>query len=154
MIVEFETAKINPINETYIEISTVNKATIMPPNATDIIKATGTANATLSILPNGLGPTIGQSLPVTEGDDDADTEQENATSAFVGITRVTPDGPEGGTDVVFFNTNSSGQLAFLDNMIGIMQSEFSPGGGIIRTWEWKGGGGMLPFDIAASAPSS
>ncbi|HEY6757219.1 MAG TPA: hypothetical protein VI037_07505 [Nitrososphaera sp.] len=34
MMVEFETASVNPINETYIETSTVNNVTIMPPNAT------------------------------------------------------------------------------------------------------------------------
>jgi hypothetical protein len=152
MIVEFETANINPINETYIEISTVSNVTIMPPNSTGTtINGTETANATLNILPNGLGITNGQSLIMTEGDDDDGTaEQENATSAFVGITRITPDGPGGGTDVVFFSTNSTGQLAFLDNMVGIMQSEFSPGGGIIRTWEWKGGG-TLPFETDGSA---
>jgi hypothetical protein len=145
MIVEFKTANINPINETYIEISTVSNVTIMPPNATDTtINATETANATLNILPNGLGLTNGQSLIMTEGDNGGAAEQENATSAFVGITRIIPDGPGGGTDVVFFSTNSTGQLAFLDNMVGIMQSEFSPGGGIIRTWEWKGG--MIPFE--------
>jgi hypothetical protein len=151
MIVEFETASINPINETYIEISTVSNVTIIPPNATGgtTINATETANATVNILPNGLGLTKGQSLLVTEGND-GDEEQENATSTFVGISRITPDGPEGGTDVVFFNTNSTGQLAFLGNMIGIMQSKFSPGGGTIRTWEWKGG--MLPFENGASAP--
>jgi hypothetical protein len=153
MIVEFETANINPINETYIEISTVSNVTIMPPNATagTTINATETANATVNILPNGLGLTKGQSLIVTEEENDGGAEeQENATSVFVGITRITPDGPEGGTDVVFFNTNSTGQLAFLDNMIGIMQSEFSPGGGTIRTWEWKGG--MLPFESMLPRP--
>jgi hypothetical protein len=154
MIVEFETANINPINETYIEISTVSNVTIMPPNATGgtTINATETANATLNILPNGLGLTKGQSLIVTEGDDnDGDAEeQENATTTFVGITRITPEGPGGGTDVVFFSTNSTGQLAFLDNMVGVMQSEFSPGGGIIRTWEWKGGE-TLSLEIDGSA---
>src|SRR5688500_11346265 len=34
MIVEFQTASVNPINETYIEVSTVSNVTIMPPNAT------------------------------------------------------------------------------------------------------------------------
>jgi hypothetical protein len=102
MIVEFETANINPINETYIEISTVSNVTIMPPNSTGTtINGTETANATLNILPNGLGITNGQSLIMTEGDDDGTAEQENATSTFVGITRITPDGPGGGTDVVF-----------------------------------------------------
>jgi hypothetical protein len=30
-------------------------------------------------------------------------------------------------------------------MVGINDSEFSPGGGTIRVWEWKGG--TLPFEI-------
>src|ERR671916_844709 len=70
-IVEFETATINPINETYIEISTENKVTLMPPNATTgtTINATETTNATANILPNGLSVSKGQSLLVTEGDD-------------------------------------------------------------------------------------
>jgi hypothetical protein len=153
MIVEFETASVNPINETYIEISTVNNVTIMPPNATGTtINATETANVTVNILPNGLALDKGQSLIVTEGDDGA-AEQENATTTFVDISRMNPDGTGSGTGVVFFSTNSTGQLAFLDNIVGISQSEFSPGGGTIRTWEWKGG--TLPFeDGSGSAPTT
>jgi hypothetical protein len=151
MIVEFETASVNPINETYIEISTVNNVTIMPPNATatTTINGTETVNVTVNILPNGLALSKGQSLIVTEGDDGG-AEQENATSAAVDISRMNPDGTGSGTGVVFFNTNSTGQLAFLDNMVGISQSEFSQEGGTIRTWEWKGG--TLPFEIGGAAP--
>jgi hypothetical protein len=145
MIVEFETASINPINETYIETSTVNNVTIMPPNATagTTINATETANVTVNILPNGLALDRGQSLIMTEGDDGG-AEQENATTTFVDISRLNPDGSGSGTGVVFFSTNSTGQLAFLDNMVGINDSEFSPGRGTIRVWEWKGG--TLPFE--------
>src|ERR671917_206291 len=96
MIVEFETASVNPINETYIETSTVNKVTLIPPNATTgtTINATEKVNATISILPNGLALDKGQSLIVTEGDDDDDStaEQENATTTFVDISRMNPDG--------------------------------------------------------------
>jgi hypothetical protein len=69
MIVEFETASVNPINETYIETSTVNNLTIIPPNATagTTINATETANVTVNILPNGLALDKGQSLIVTGG---------------------------------------------------------------------------------------
>jgi hypothetical protein len=150
MIVEFETASVNPINETYIETSTVNNVTIMPPNATaaTTINATETVNATINILPNGLALDKGQSLIVTERGDDGTAEQENATTAFVDISRMNPDGTGAGTGVVFFSTNSTGQLAFLDNMVGINQGEFSPEGGTIRTWEWKGG--TLPFDIGGA----
>jgi hypothetical protein len=152
MIVEFKTASVNPINETYIEISTMNNVTIIPPNVTGtIINATEKANVTVNILPNGLALDQGQSLIVTEDDDGSGTaEQENATTAFVDISRTNPDGTGAGTGVVFFSTNSTGQLAFLDNMVGISQSEFTPEGGIIRTREWKGG--MLPFESGASAP--
>jgi hypothetical protein len=144
-IAEFETASVNPINETYIETSTVNNVTIMPPDgAGTTINATETANVTVNILPNGLAFDKGQSLIVTQGDDGT-AEQENATSTFVDISRLNPDGSGSGTGVVFFSTNSTGQLAFLDNMVGINHSEFSSEGGTIRTWEWKGG--TLPFEI-------
>src|SRR5215212_8874065 len=156
MIVEFETASVNPINETYIEISTVHNVTLIPPNATTgmTINATETANTTVNILPNGLALDKGQSLIVAEGDDDGvSAEQENATTTFVDISRMNPDGTGSGTGVVFFSTNSTGQLAFLDNMVGINDSEFSQGGGTIRVWEWKGG--MLPFEIVGGgAPTT
>jgi hypothetical protein len=78
MIAEFGTANINPINETYIEVSTASNVTIMPPNAIGTtINGTETANATLNILPNGLAITKGESLLVPEGDDSDATEQEN-----------------------------------------------------------------------------
>jgi hypothetical protein len=152
MIVEFETANVNPINETYIETSTVNNVTIMPPNATTgtTINATETVNATVNILPNGLAFDHGQSLIVTEGDEGGAAEQENATTTFVDISRMNPDGTGSGTGVVFYNTNSTGQLAFLDNMVGINQGELSPEGGNIRIWEWKGE--TLPFETGGGAP--
>src|SRR5215210_6857884 len=150
MIVEFETASVNPINETYIEISTVHNLTLMPPNATTgtTINATETANTTVNILPDGLALDKGQSLIVAEGGDDGTAEQENATTTFVDISRMNPDGSGSGTGVVFFSTNSTGQLAFLDNMVGINDSEFSQGNGTIRVWEWKGG--TLPFETGGS----
>ena len=152
MIVEFETANVNPINETYIEISTVNNVTLIPPNATGTttINATETANVTVNILPNGLAVSKGQSIIVTNGDDDGRLEQENATSVPVDISRMNPDGTGSGTGVVFFSTNSTGQLAFLNNMVGISQSEFTPEGGTIRTWEWKGG--TIPFENLIPQP--
>jgi hypothetical protein len=155
MIVEFETASVNPINETYIETSTVNNVTILPPSATTgtTINATETVNATVNILPNGLALDKGQSLIVTEGDDGTAAEQENATTTFVDISRLNPDGSGSGTGVVFFSTNSTGQLAFLDNTVGINQGELSPEGGKIRVWEWKGG--TLPFETGVGgAPST
>ena len=148
MIVDFETANVNPINETYIETSTVNNVTIMPPNATTgtTINATETVNATVNILPNGLAFDHGQSLIVTEGDEGGAAELENATTTFVDISRMNPDGTGSGTGVVFFNTNSTGQLAFLDNTVAIAQVEYSPEEGINRFAEWEWKGETLPFE--------
>ena len=133
----------------------MNNATIIPPNATTgtTINGTETANTTVNILPNGLALDKGQSLILTQRDDgDGTAEQENATTTFVDISRMNPDGTGSGTGVVFFSTNSTGQLAFLDNMVGINDSEFSPGSGTIRVWEWKAG--MLPFETGGGAPNT
>jgi hypothetical protein len=141
---EAEFTSFNPINETYIEISYVGNATIMPPNATNTINATETGNITLNIQPNGVNFVQGQGFLVTEEGDNGAQEEENATTTFVELSRVGPGDTGSGTGVVFFNTNSTGQLAFLDNMLAIAHVEFSPEGSTLKIWEWKGG--TLPFE--------
>jgi hypothetical protein len=142
MIVEFEETNVNPINATYIETSTVNNVTLILPDGNATITATEIANVTVTILPNGLAIDKGQSHIVIEGDDGA--EQEIATTTFVDLARLNPDGSGSGTGIVFFSTNSTGRLAFLDGMVGINDSEFAPGEGTIRVWEWKGE--TMPFE--------
>jgi hypothetical protein len=136
----------NPINETFTEVSYVGNRTIMPPNATTTatINATETGNLTLNLQPNGITFVEGQSLLVTEGNTNNNgAEQENATAVLVDLNRVRPDDPRSSTGVIFFSTNSTGQLAFLDNMIAIYQVKASPAGTAIEMWEWKGAD--LPF---------
>jgi hypothetical protein len=136
----------NPINETYTEVSYVGNRTIMPPDATTTatINATETGNLTLNLQPNGITFVEGQSLIVTEGDNSNNgAEQENATAVLVDLNGVRPDDPRSSTGVIFFSTNSTGQLAFLDNMIAIYQVKASPAGTAIEMWEWKGAD--LPF---------
>jgi hypothetical protein len=138
----------NPINETYTEVSYVGNRTIMPPDTTTTatINATETGNLTLKLQPNGITIVEGQSLLVTEGggsNNDAE-QQENATAVLVDLNGVRRDDPRSSTGVVFFSTNSTGQLAFLDNMIAIYQVKASPEGTAIRMWEWKGAD--LPFE--------
>jgi hypothetical protein len=133
---------VNPINETYIEISYMDRVALMPPNATGVvINATERGNFTVTILPNGLSVNQGQSLITTE---DGDGQEESATSTFVSLGRVGPDGTGSHTGAEFFSTNSTGQLAFLDNMVGIAQVKISPEGTTVNIWEWKGG--TLPFE--------
>jgi hypothetical protein len=141
---EAEFTSFNPINETYIELSYVGNATIMPPNATNTINATETGNITLNIQPNGVALAQGQAVIMTEEGDNGTAEQENATTTFVELGRAGPGDTGSGTGVVFYSTNSTGQLAFLDNMLAIYQHEMYPGVDTIRVWEWKGG--TLPFE--------
>jgi hypothetical protein len=141
---EAEFTSFNPINETYIELSYVGNATIMPPNATNTINATETGNITLNIQPNGVALAQGQAVIMTEEGDNGTAEQENATTTFVELGRAGPGDTGSGTGVVFYSTNSTGQLAFLDNMLAIYQHEMYPGVDTIKVWEWKGG--TLPFE--------
>jgi hypothetical protein len=150
---EAEFTSFKPINKTYIEISFVGNATIMPPNATNTINATETGNITLNVQPNGLNFAQGQSLLVIDEGDNGAQEKENATTIFVELSRVGPGDTGSGTGVVSFSTNSTGQLAFLDNMLAIYQHEMYPGVDTIREWEWKGG--TLPLETGgAGAPTT
>src|SRR5918996_4993433 len=122
----------NPINETYTEVSYVGNRTIMPLDGTTTatINATETGNLTLNLQPNGITIVEGQSLLVTEGGESNNSrgaeQQENATAILVDLNGVRPDDPRSSTGVVFFSTNSTGQLACLDNMIAIYQVKASP----------------------------
>jgi hypothetical protein len=134
----------NPINETYTEVSYVGNRTIITPDATTAtINATETGNLTLNLQPNGITFVEGQSLLVTEGGDNG-AEQENATAVLVDLNGVRPDDPRSSTGVIFFSTNSTGQLAFLDNVLAIYQVKASPEGTAIRMWGWKGA--EIPFE--------
>ena len=125
----------------------------MPPNAPGIvINATETGNVTSNIQPNGLSIEQGQGFIVTE-DGAAAEKEENATFTYVMLSPANPDGTGSGTGVSFFNTNSTGQLAFLDNMLAIAHVEFSPEGSTLKIWEWKGG--TLPLETGGSgAPAT
>jgi hypothetical protein len=135
----------NPINETYIVISFSDSVMVIPPNAPGVvINATETGNLTVNILPNGLHIGQGQGFITTEDvgvaeEEEEEEEEENATVTFVSLSRTNPDGTGSGTGVAFFSTNSTGQLAFLDNMVGIIQLEISPEGSTGKIREWKGG---------------
>ena len=138
-------SNVKPINETYIVVSYSGNRVILPPNATGIINATETGNVTINIQPSGLSFNQGQAVLMTGGGLAAQ-ERENATITFVLLTRTNPDGSGSGTSVTYFSTHSTGQLAFLDNMIAIGQVEYSPDQGINRFAEGEWEGGTLPFE--------
>jgi hypothetical protein len=142
-------ANVNPVNETYIVISYSGNRIILPPNGTGTINATETANVTINIQPNGLSFYQGHAVIMTEGDAAAEGG-ENATISFVYLTRTNPDGSGSGTGVTYFSTNSTGQLAFLDNLVAIGQVEYSPDINRFAEWEWKGG--TVPFENLIPQP--
>jgi hypothetical protein len=138
-------SNVNPVNETYIVISYSGNRIILPPNGTDVINATETGNVTINIQPNGISFNQGHADIMTEGGT-AEEGGENATISFVLLTRSNPDGSGSGTSVTYFSTNSTGQLAFLDNLVAIGQVEYSPEEGINRFAEWEWKGGTIPFE--------
>jgi hypothetical protein len=142
-------ANVNQVNQTYIVISYSGNRIILPPNGTDTINATETANVTINIQPNGLSFYQGHAVIMTEGDAAAEGG-ENATISFVYLTRTNPDGSGSGTGVTYFSTNSTGQLAFLDNLVAIGQVEYSPSINRFAEWEWKGG--TVPFENLIPQP--
>jgi hypothetical protein len=143
-------SNVNPVNETYIVISYSGNRIILPPNATDIINATETGNVTINIQPSGLSFNQGHAVIMTE--DGAEEGGENATISFVLLSRTNHDGSGSGTSVTYFSTNSTGQLAFLDDLVAIGQVEYSPAEGINRFAEWEWKGGMLPFENLIPQP--
>jgi hypothetical protein len=144
-------SNVNPVNETYIVISYSGNRIILPPNGTSVINATETGNVTINIQPNGVSFNQGHAVIMTEGGAAAQ-EQENATISFVLLTRTNPDGSGSGTSVTYFSTNSTGQLAFLDNLVAIGQVDYSPEEGINRFAEWEWKGGTLPFENLIPQP--
>ncbi|HJY10763.1 MAG TPA: hypothetical protein VJ250_07405 [Nitrososphaeraceae archaeon] len=141
---------VNPVNETYIIVSySGGNRIILPPNGTSVINATETANVTINIQPNGVSFYQGHAVIMTEGGAAAQ-EQENATISFVYLTRTNPDGSGSGTGVAYFSTNSTGQLAFLDNLVAIGQVEYAEGINRFAEWEWKGG--TIPFENLIPQP--
>jgi hypothetical protein len=149
MIHEGKRTSFNPINDTYTEISVVSNTTIMPPKAPGVvINATERGNLTLNILPNGLYIEQGQAIIVTEDGAATARGEKNATATFVSLGTVNPNGTGSRTGIMFFSTNSTGQLAFLDNLVGIYRIETSPEGYTIRIWEWKGE--TIPFETTTN----
>jgi hypothetical protein len=142
-------ANVNQVNQTYIVISYSGNRIILPPNGTGTINATETANVTINIQPNGLSFYQGHAVIMTEGNAAAEGG-ENATISFVYLTRTNPDGSGSGTGVTYFSTNSTGQLAFLDDLVAIGQVEYSPSINRFAEWEWKGG--TVPFENLIPQP--
>lgn len=75
----------------------------------------------------------GQSIITTNNyNSSGNMKPDNATAVMIDLNGVRPDDPRISTGIVFFKTNSTGHLDFLDNMIAICQVKASPKGTDIR----------------------
>jgi hypothetical protein len=120
-----KTVAATPINQTHIQISLTGNGTIALPNSTEIVKTKDTGNAIARLTPTGN---------IAQGHIHINTEDgsENGTVFF---TEIGQNGK--GIGVAYFSTNSTGKLAFLDNMVAVLQDELEPNGNtVISVFEW------------------
>jgi hypothetical protein len=122
-----KTVAVTPINHTHMQISLAGNGTITLPNSTETIKTKDTGNAVARLTPTGN---------IVQGQIHLNTEDgsEKGTVFFTEIGQN-----EKGVGVAYFSTNSTGKLAFLDNMVAVIQDELQPNGStLITAWEWRG----------------
>jgi hypothetical protein len=122
-----KTVAANPINQTHIQIALAGNGTIMLPNSTETVKTKDTGNAIARLTPTGN---------IAHGQIHISTEDGNEKGT-VFFTEIGQN--EKGIGVAYFSTNSTGKLAFLDNMVAVIQDELQPNGDtMITAWEWRG----------------
>ena len=135
-----------PINDTHIQSIVTGNGTINLPNSTETIN---NINNGSYIISTKDGSVIGKEVWSTED------KTENVTTTFYGMIRF---GMEEGTSeaivIAVVDTNSTGMLAPLDEMILAGQVEFRPDESrLVTLWEWQGGI-PLPTSTYTTATSS
>ena len=127
LIEDGKTVAATPINQTHMQISLIGNGSITLPNSTETVTTKDTGNAIARLTPTGN---------IVHGQIHISTEDgsENGTVFF---TEIGQNGK--GVGVAYFTTNSTGKLAFLDNMVAVIEDELQPNGNtLITAWEWRG----------------
>ena len=127
LVEDGKTVAATPINQTHMQISLVGNGTITLPNSTETVTTRDTGNAVARLTSTGN---------IVHGQIRISTEDgsENGTVFF---TEIGQNGK--GVGVAYFTTNSTGKLAFLDNMVAVIEDELQPNGNtLITAWEWRG----------------
>ncbi len=121
------TVAATPINQTHMQISLAGNGTITLPNSTETVKTKDTGNAIARLTPTGN---------IAQGQINISTE-DGSENAIVFFTEIGKN--EKGIGVAYFATNSTGKLAFLNNMVAVIEDEIQPNGDtLITAWEWRG----------------
>lgn len=122
-----KTLSMKPINQTHMEILLGGNGTLMLPNSSETIETKDTGSGIIRLTPTG---NIAQGHIVIQTEDG----NENATAFFAEIGQN-----QRGIGIAYFTTNSTGKLAFLNNLVSVLESELQPDGNtVITAWEWSG----------------
>ncbi len=126
LVEQGRTVAVTPINQTHMQISLVGNGTITLPNSTETVTTKDSGSAIARLTPTGN---------IVNGQIHVGTEDgsENATVFF---TEIGQGGK--GVGVAYFTTNSTEKLAFLNNMVAVIEDEIQPNGDtVITAWEWR-----------------
>ena len=121
-----------PINATHVEVSLSGNGTLTLPNSTESIAVNSTGTALVNFDTTSV---IAQEFLTKEDG------SENTLTTIYEITRhdVTAR-TEKGVVIAIFETNSTGQLAFLDGLIAVGQADVDAAGNTdITLWEFETG---------------
>jgi hypothetical protein len=123
----------NSINATHVEVSLSGNGNLTLPNSTQTIAINSTGTALVNFETTSV---IAQELLTTTEDG-----SENASATIYEITRHdVGTRTEKGVVTAIFETNSTGQLAFLDGLIGVGQADVDEAGNTnITLWEFETG---------------
>ena len=113
-----------------IETSVATKGTIREVQVQEIITFIGRPTAEKGVL-HGVGQGV---ITTTAGS--AGGEPEMVTYTGEGVGRISPSGSVKWCGSVFSRTSSGGKLAFLNNMVGVFESEIAADGNFSeKIWE-------------------
>jgi hypothetical protein len=126
----------NPINANQVQVSLLGSGNLTVPNSTETIQVNSTGSALVNFETTSV---IAQEF-LTAAD-----RSENASATIYEITRHdVKTRTEKGVVTVIFETNSTGQLAFLDGMIAVGQADVDAAGNTtITLWEFQTG---VPYE--------
>jgi hypothetical protein len=131
----------NPINETFVYLTTTGNGILILPNTTETMMTTNSREVLASLA---TGSAQGKITVTTED------ETENATITFHEIARFGEEESKG-IVIAIVHTNSTGRLAPLHEMILAGTNEISPEGTATTTlWEWQIG---IDDDVGVVVPT-
>jgi hypothetical protein len=122
----------NSTGEMQAQFSVEGNTTMVVPNATEMITTRDTGEGTFSFLPGESGGSPSGQLHMTT--------EDGSESVIVNFTEFIRFDSSRGIGIAYFNTNSTGMLATLNNMTAVFLDEVQPNeDSIVRFFEWKNG---------------